>query len=590
MSRLSPLQITAGVVKSDSPYSQKGRWIDCDKILFRKGRPEKWRGHEFHAGPVVGTPRNLKAWDDFSLNRWLAVGTDKKLDIVKFDGTILNITPYRATATLTNPFTTTNASAVVTVTDTAHTAAVGDGVNFDDATAVAGITIDGDYTVDSVVDADNYTIVHSAAANTGTTGGGTVTASYEVRPGSPNVVVGDGWGTGTWGRGTWGTPRTGLSTLTRYPRVWALELAGENLYAMPSNDHLFQWVPGNPTVHAAIVANSPSGLWMFLTNEGFPVVLGVDGDYMTIAWPDQNDHTVWSPAIDNTAVIRPLQYGNRLVAGTNLRTFTNLIWSDTHCYIHQYTGAFESVYTTLPIGANCGLVGPRAFAVDSSGQAYWMSNDTFFMSNGQSVEPIPNVLDIQEWLFARLHPQQRYKCAAVYQAETRQVRWFYVTEAEPEFYVDVSLEDFSWTVGEYQRNAMSHQEGVNAALYGVDRDGNIWLEWTGLDADGETMPWFIESAPIDIDDGNQLVDVQGYVPDFERHTGDILLTLQSWNYPQDTDVLETQQFDIAEGQGIVDCYFSGRQVSARLESVELGSDFRLGNHRIAIVDESQARR
>ena len=39
-----PLEIPPGIVKTDSPNAAKGRFTDCDKVRFVKGKPEKWSG------------------------------------------------------------------------------------------------------------------------------------------------------------------------------------------------------------------------------------------------------------------------------------------------------------------------------------------------------------------------------------------------------------------------------------------------------------------------------------------------------------------------------------------------------------------
>lgn len=67
-------------------------------------------------------------------------------------------------ATLTDPFTTTRGSKTITVNDPSHGLAVRNNVNFSGASYLAGITIDGDYDVQSVIDDDNYTISHKVAA------------------------------------------------------------------------------------------------------------------------------------------------------------------------------------------------------------------------------------------------------------------------------------------------------------------------------------------------------------------------------------------------------------------------------------------
>ncbi|MER9901592.1 hypothetical protein [Mesorhizobium sp. M0130] len=77
------------------------------------------------------------------------------------------------------PFATTNASAMVTVTHTAHGLVTGSEINLKGAVAVAGLTMNGKFVV-TVIDANTYTIVRGAAlASSTTTGGGSaVVAEY----------------------------------------------------------------------------------------------------------------------------------------------------------------------------------------------------------------------------------------------------------------------------------------------------------------------------------------------------------------------------------------------------------------------------
>ena len=137
-------------------------------------------------------------------------------------------------------------------------------------------------------------------ARTSATGGGAgVAYSYEINPGNVNVVQGLGWGTGTWGTGTWGTPRTS-SNFTVYARTWSLDNYGENLLALVSGGRLYQWDPDSPTSRAALVANSPTGNFMFVTNERYPVILGADGDNMALACPDEKGISTCTPGSPST--------------------------------------------------------------------------------------------------------------------------------------------------------------------------------------------------------------------------------------------------------------------------------------------------
>lgn len=99
---------------------------------------------------------------------------------------------------LTDPFTTTNGSDIVTVTDFNHGAINGDTVFFSNASAVGGLTINGGYEI-TYVDSNTYTIDTDSPASSSATGGGTVIAEYELNVGLATYTSATGWSAGLWG-------------------------------------------------------------------------------------------------------------------------------------------------------------------------------------------------------------------------------------------------------------------------------------------------------------------------------------------------------------------------------------------------------
>lgn len=585
-----PLNFGPGIVKTEAPYSIPGRYIDCDKVRFVKGKPEKHKGFvRWTASLLVGIPRAALAWDDFSANRRIGIGTHLKLMLAGIDGSITNITPFRLSGTLANnPFATTNGSAIIVVTHVNHGLTTDTTINFSGATAVAGITIVGEYQTGQVIDTNSYEITHTAAANATTTGGGAAVAfSYEIPPGGANVSQGRGYGVGRYGAGKYGNARL-TANFTQYSRSWSLDLYGQNLVAMPSGFQLYEWIPGT-SLRATLVANSPTGQGMFVTNERFIVVLGANGNLMQIAWHSQTDITDWTPADGKTVIFRNLQGGSRLIAGAALRVLMNVVWSDTSLFAMQYTGALNQVYSTLRVEDNCGIVGPHAFAIANS-RAYWMGTDNFFMYAG-SVQPIPNAEDVKDWLYPRLNGKQNWKCQTHYSPKYNEVTWFYIhaDDNESSYYVAVNLEDFSWTVGTSERVLLEATAGINSAVYGLSPEGIIYQHEMGVDADGAAMPWFLESGPLDLKYGAVIADIHGYIPNFFRQTGPIELTLTGFDAPQETTPIDTVNKSIAEGQGIVDMNFGARQVSMRLDGIVIGSDFRMGLPKLEIQAEATRR-
>jgi hypothetical protein len=117
----------------------------------------------------------------------VSVGTHLKYYIER-GGAYFDITPIRSTVTLTDPFDTTDGSAVVLVTDTAHGALEGDFVTFSGATAVGGLDLNGEYQI-SLIDEDSYNITAETTASSTATGGGTVTAAYQINIGSKSKYL-----------------------------------------------------------------------------------------------------------------------------------------------------------------------------------------------------------------------------------------------------------------------------------------------------------------------------------------------------------------------------------------------------------------
>lgn len=233
---LKKIAFKPGVNKENTRYTNENGWYISEKVRFRQGTPEKIGGWQRISGDTFqGVCRLLWNWVTLSFDNLLAVGTNLKFYIER-GGVYYDITPIRETATLTDPFTTASGSAVVTVTDTSHGGATGDFVTFSGASAVGGLTLNGNYQI-TVTDANTYTITAASNASSTATGGGTVTAKYEipVGPAIQGAVI--GWGSGGWGEGYWGIGVAGTEQL----RLWEAENWGEDLVFLPRGGALYYW-------------------------------------------------------------------------------------------------------------------------------------------------------------------------------------------------------------------------------------------------------------------------------------------------------------------------------------------------------------
>jgi hypothetical protein len=212
---LKKLTLKPGVNRENTRYTTEGGWYESDKIRFRQGTPEKIGGWErISENFFLGVCRSLHQWSTLEGVIYTGVGTNLKF-YVESGGAYYDITPIAETNTLTNPFDTLSGESTVTVTDAGMgNLLVGDFVTFSGATAVGGLTINGEYQITSVDQlANTYTIDAGTPASSTATGGGTVSAAYQISVGAPIVVPLTGWGSSTWGSGTWGVGAPSTTSL-----------------------------------------------------------------------------------------------------------------------------------------------------------------------------------------------------------------------------------------------------------------------------------------------------------------------------------------------------------------------------------------
>jgi hypothetical protein len=207
---LQLLQFRPGINREGTTLANEGGWFECDKIRFRSGYPEKLGGWQpISANTYLGIARTLFNWVTNRGYNLMGVGTNLKY-YIESGGAYNDITPVRVVETLTNPFTTTNGSTTVVVTDVSHGASTGDFVTFSGATAVGGLTLNGEFQI-TFLTTDTYSITSSSAATSSATGGGTVTATYQISVGLDVFSYITGWGSGLWGGFVSGAQQTTLS-------------------------------------------------------------------------------------------------------------------------------------------------------------------------------------------------------------------------------------------------------------------------------------------------------------------------------------------------------------------------------------------
>lgn len=547
---LSKIEFKPGINKEETDYANEGGWVDADKIRFRKGRAEKIGGWEkFSANTIVGSARALHAWISLSGSKYLGVGTTNKY-YVEEGGTYNDITPIRKTTTNAATFAATNGSSTITVTDAGHGAVNGDFVTFSSAVSLGGnitaTVLNQEYQINLVTGTNTYEITAKDTSGTTVTanssdsgnGGSATDAVYQINSGLENYVQSTGWGVGTWGAGSWGAATT-LSD-TNQLRLWTHDNYGEDLIINPRNGGIYRWVENDGLTTRAVELATTSGANLVptkalqvLTSETdrHLVVLGADPisgssrtgalDPMLVAFSDQENPLDFEPLATNTAGSLRLSSGSTIVGGIKARQEI-LIWTDTSLYSMNFIGPPLTFAVNL-INEGAGLIGPKAVCNSPKG-VYYMSKKGFYYYNG-SVQQIP--CSVQDYVFSDLDESQAFKCFAGLNEEFSEVWFFYpsLTDNTTEIskYAIYNYEEGTWSIGSLERYSWLAAGVLDKPLAaGENGSKYVYEHEKGFNNDESAMDGvFIESADIDLGDGDNFVFLKRILPDilFVNDTG-----------------------------------------------------------------------
>ena len=561
---LNKLTFKPGIFREGTSYDSEGGWFDCNLVRFNFGRPEKIGGWRKEIATAFnGTGRHLHNWVLLDGTQELGLGTTQKYYILQ--GSSLNdITPIRRTTSAGMvTFAASNGSSTITVTDTAHGAVQNDFVTFSGAVSLGGnISADAlnqEYQIVSVTtntytisakDTDGSTLTANAS-DTGN-GGSSVVGTYQINVGLEVYSPSTGWSVGTWGSGPYGS-LAGL-TFTNQLRLWTADNYGEDLIINPRNGSIFYWDATNGVTTRAVQLSTKTGANLVPTvglqtlvseTDRHVIVFGADplndtgtartgtSDPMLIAFSDQENELEFEPKNDNTAGSLRLSEGS-IIVGTVKARQEILVWTDTSIYSMQFVGAPFTFGINL-INKNTGLIGPNA-AITAPNGVFWMGYDSFYVYNG-AVEKVP--CPVQSYVFDDMNITQGFQFFAFTNNEFNEVGWFYCSDGSDvvDRFVLYNYVENAWSYGNLSRTCWLDRNIVN---YPRATGTNYLYEHEyGYNDDGSPMTnVFIESADIDLGDGEQFAFVGRIIPDVRflnnSAAGKVNMVIKTRDYPGDS--------------------------------------------------------
>jgi hypothetical protein len=609
---IQAIKLKPGINREGTRYTTEGGYYDGDKIRFRQGTPEKIGGWaQISSNTFLGVCRSLHNWITLGGQNLIGVGTHLKFYVENI-GSYFDITPLRATVSLTNPFTTTSGSATVTVTDANGGYTNGDYVTFSNATAVGGLTIDGEFVVNQTVTsaAGTFTITASSNASSSATGGGTVSAAYQINVGNAFAIPITGWGAGSWSQGTWGVGESSITAI----RFWSQSNFGEDLVFGNNGGSIYYWDATNGVTTRAVPLSTLSGasdvpivqnLILVSDISRFVLCFGTNEigsssvDPTLVRWSDQEDATNWTPSELNQAGSLRLSRGTKIIAASQARQEV-LVWTDSSLYSLQYVG-IPAVWAATLVGENISIASQNAVAY-ANGVAYWMGKDKFYMYDGRTQ---PLKCDVRKYVFNDFNVSQYSQVFSGTNESFHEIWWFYCSTGESNIdkYVIYNYLDKIWYYGTLARTAWV-DSGLRESPLAATYDLNLVDHESGID-DNQTdstaaITAFVESSDFDIGDGDRFSLVNRVVPDvsFDGSTATspaATLTLHALansgsgrNSPvseggvNNAAVTRTATSPVEVFTGLINVRVRGRQLSMRFESSATGVTWQLGTPRLDI--------
>jgi hypothetical protein len=410
----------------------------------------------YHTVTVVGV-------DDYTITMPAAATST----VTGGGGASVSATYYKYNFALTNPFTATLNSNVITVAHTSHGAVTGDFVTFNTPSGLGGnitaAVLTGEFQL-TVTSPNAYTITVGATANatdvSGSPGGGSVTAQYQINVGPSYQVPLTGWGGGPWGAGTWGNGVASTVDL----RIWSQMNFGEDLIYAPRDGGLYYWdategvnVRGMsvslmygasdvPTTQRLIFVSDISRfVFAFGCNDYGSAVQ----DPMLIRWSDQESVTNWTPSATNQAGSVRLSHGSEIVGVIQARQEL-VVFTDSSVYSLQYQGA-PIVWGTQLLGDNISILSQNAVMV-ASGKVYWMGVDKFYVYDGR-VQTLR--CDLRNHIFSDINTSQNLQVFSGTNEGFNEVWWFYCSanSTAVDKYVVYNYAEDIWYYGSMARTA-----------------------------------------------------------------------------------------------------------------------------------------
>jgi hypothetical protein len=413
--------------------------------------------------------------------------------------------------------------------------------------------------------------------------------------------------------------------------MWSLDNFGDKAICLIHDSACFEWdsslsnanetratiISGAPTASRHMVVSTPDRHLVFYGTE---TTIGTTStqDDMFVRWSDQEDINTYTPTATNTAGTQRLADGSQIRGAIRGRDAI-YVWTDTALFTQRFVGQ-PFTFAFAQVGTNCGLTGQNA-CIEVDGAAYWMSENGFFRYAGK-LESLHCLVEDYVYDDINLDSGNQMISAGLNNL-FGEIIWFYPTSTSSVVnrmvaynYFDSSPQRPVWTIGSLARTMWRDSAVFNlphALSYDADTDtsfdvkGNTegrtsyYEHETGTDQNKNgtitAITASIESGDFDITqrlaqgqtsgtpdfrgDGEYLMKIRRFVPDFISQTGNTQITLQLRDYPNDSQTSSSLgPFTITSSTKKVDTRARARAIALKVANTSTSQNWKLGTFRL----------
>jgi len=433
----------------------------------------------------------------------------------------------------------------------------------------------------------------------------------------------------------WGEAASG--DLIVDPGMWSLDNFGDKAICLIVDGECFEWnsaatdatstratiISGAPTASRHMLVSTPDRHLVFYGTE---TTIGTKStqDNMFIRFSAVEDINTYTPTATNDAGTQRLADGSRIMGAIRGRDAL-YVWTDTALFLQRFVGQ-PFTFAFIQAGTNCGLAGKNA-VVEVDGAAYWLSENGFFKYAG-ALQSLPCLVEDFVYDDINLDSGNQMITAGLNNL-FGEIMWFYPTANSAVVNKMVSYNYFDstpqrpvWTVGSLARTAWADSavfgnphaleydadgvEGATSSTYvqgNTDGISTYYQHETGTDqvkgGAVTAIAGTITSGDFDITqdqkqgvtlrgDGEFIMKIRRFIPDFISQTGNTQITLNLRNYSNSSSASSSLgPFTVTSSTDKVDTRARARAIALKVENTGSGQDWKLGTFRLDIQPDGR---